>query len=62
MFKKQTKNNNKTKQTFKKKNTHTHKLSKKESQIVKLYNLCLVLKHLGLVLPVIKHILNKRLI
>lgn len=52
MFKKQTKNNNKTKQ----------KLSKKESQIVKLYNLCLVLKHLGLVLPVIKHILNKRLI
>lgn len=60
MFKKQTKNNNKTKQTLYKKTTH--KLSKKESQIVKLYNLCLVLKHLGLVLPVIKHILNKRLI
>lgn len=60
MFKKQTKTTTKLNRRCKKKTTH--KLSKKESQIVKLYNLCLVLKHLGLVLPVIKHILSKRLI
>lgn len=60
MFKKKQKATTKLNRRCKKK--PTHKLSKKESQIVKLYNLCLVLKHLGLVLPVIKHILNKRLI